>query len=312
MAEQLWRREALAPYATLPWQSRGRLNARAGGALPQPVPARPRPHHPFDGVPAAEAQDAGLRLSRGRSLPDAAHPLARGGADRPHHLPHAAARRGSRRGGGARPRSRPHAVRPCRRGGAARGDEALWRLRPQRPDLAHPHQARGALCRVQRAQPHLGDARGRGEAQRAAAEGWPHAQRPAGRHRRILPGPRPRARRPCRAGGADRGAERRHRLQQPRHRRRPARRPVRDRRSDGAAAGRRDVLDRDPEISRHRPVAADPRGGAPRHQRHGRGRAGRDPAAAGRRGAQIGGRHPRPRPAGGGLLRRTWRRPTAR
>ena len=27
MAEQLWRREALAPYATLPWQSRGRLHA---------------------------------------------------------------------------------------------------------------------------------------------------------------------------------------------------------------------------------------------------------------------------------------------
>ena len=34
-------------------------------------------------------------------------------------------------------------------------------------------------------------------------------------------------------GGADRRAERRHRLQQPRHRRRPARRPVRGRRPDG-------------------------------------------------------------------------------
>ena len=55
----------------------------------------------------------------------------------------------------------------------------------------------------------------------------PDARRPAGRHRRVLPGPRSRARRPCRAGGAGRGAERRHRLQQPRHRRRPARRPVR-------------------------------------------------------------------------------------
>ena len=116
-------------------------------------------------------------------------------------------RRGSRRGRGARPRSRPHAVRPCRRGGAARRDEALWRLRPQRPDLAHPHQARGTLCRVQRAQPHLGDARGRGQAQRPAAQGRPHAERPAGRHRRILPGPRSRARRLRRAGGADRRPE---------------------------------------------------------------------------------------------------------
>ena len=29
MAEQLWRREALAPYATLPWQSRGRLHVES-------------------------------------------------------------------------------------------------------------------------------------------------------------------------------------------------------------------------------------------------------------------------------------------
>ncbi len=29
VAEQLWRREALAPYATLPWQSRGRLHAES-------------------------------------------------------------------------------------------------------------------------------------------------------------------------------------------------------------------------------------------------------------------------------------------
>jgi len=42
--------------------------------------------------------------------------------------------------------------------------------------LPHPHQARGTLCRVQRLEPHLGDARGRGEAQRAASERWPHAQ----------------------------------------------------------------------------------------------------------------------------------------
>ncbi len=76
MAEQLWRREALAPYATLPWQSRGRRSPRGRGPHPRPVPARPRPGHPLDGVPPAQAQDPGLRLSRGRPFPDKADPLA--------------------------------------------------------------------------------------------------------------------------------------------------------------------------------------------------------------------------------------------
>ena len=127
---------------------------------------------------------------------------------------------------------------------------------------------------------------------------------PAGRHRRILPGPRSRARRPCRAGGAGRGAERRHRLQQPRHRRRPARRPVRASPTSWtcrwSARCSRWCRQKYPGIGQSAP---DPRGGAPRDQRHGRGRDGRDPPAAGRRGAQVGRRHPRARPAGGGLLR---------
>ena len=36
MAEQLWRREALATYATLPWQSRGRLNREPEGPSRSP------------------------------------------------------------------------------------------------------------------------------------------------------------------------------------------------------------------------------------------------------------------------------------
>ena len=36
MAEQLWRREALAPYATLPWQSRGRLVVEPDGPSRSP------------------------------------------------------------------------------------------------------------------------------------------------------------------------------------------------------------------------------------------------------------------------------------
>ena len=54
--------------------------ARAGGRQPgaDAVPARPRPDSAFEGVPAAEAQDAGLRGSGGGPLPDAADPHARG------------------------------------------------------------------------------------------------------------------------------------------------------------------------------------------------------------------------------------------
>ena len=58
--------------------ARGRLRAAHA------VPARPRPDRALQGVPAAEAQDAGLRRARGRPLPHAAHPHARGDADLAH------------------------------------------------------------------------------------------------------------------------------------------------------------------------------------------------------------------------------------
>jgi hypothetical protein len=107
----------------------------------------------------------------------------------------------------------------------------------------------------------------------------------------------------CRSGGAGRGALGRHRLQQPRHRRRPARGPIRDRRPARPTAGRRDVRDGRAAVSRHRAVTPDPRGDPAHDQRHGRGRVGGNPPAARRRRAAIGRRHPRARPAGGRLLR---------
>ena len=96
--------------------------ARAGGRLPaaHAVPARPRPDRPLQGVPAAEAQDAGVRGARGRPLPHPADPHARGDAGLAHGRPGAAPQRGPHRGDRARARPRPPAVRAHRRGGARR------------------------------------------------------------------------------------------------------------------------------------------------------------------------------------------------
>ena len=88
------------------------------------VPARPRPDRALEGVPAAQAQDAGLRRPRGRPLPHAADPHARGHPDLAHGRAGAAAQRGPHRGDRARPRRRPSAVRAHRRGGAGRAARA--------------------------------------------------------------------------------------------------------------------------------------------------------------------------------------------
>ena len=85
------------------------------------VPARPRPDRPHEGVPAAEAQDAGLRRPGRRPLPHAADAHARDDRDLARRRAGAAAERGPRRGDRARPRPRAHAVRPRGRGGAGRG-----------------------------------------------------------------------------------------------------------------------------------------------------------------------------------------------
>ena len=129
------------PHAPARPRRRGvrRARARAGGAgscSPLATPSYPavreRPEEdcglrtPFQrdrdrivhsqGVPAPEAQDAGVRRARGRPLPHAAHAHARGDAGLAHGRARAAPQRGPRRGDRARPRPRPPAVRAHRRG----------------------------------------------------------------------------------------------------------------------------------------------------------------------------------------------------
>ena len=211
----------------------GAAASRAGGADALAVPARPRPHHPFVGVPQAAIQDPGVRQPRGRLLPHAADPFDRGGADRPLDRPRTGAGRGPDRGAGAGARPGPSAVRPRRGGGAQPGDEAVRRLRPQCAEPARGDAAGEPLCRLGRAEPDLGDAGGPGQAQRPAAQ-------PAGLHRRIQRSAPAGAFHPCQRRGAGRRAGGRCRLSQPRSGRRAARAAVRtggDRPSAGGGRG---------------------------------------------------------------------------
>ena len=111
-----------APYASDPGGEPRAPVRRAAEPDPHRLRARPRPRHPFHRLPPAEGENPGLSVRRGRSLPHPPDPYAGGGADRPGARPRAPARRGPGRGAGARPRSRPSALRPCRRAGAGRGD----------------------------------------------------------------------------------------------------------------------------------------------------------------------------------------------
>ena len=113
-------REILAPQAAKSADSRGRLRPEPEDDDPAGVSARSRPHHPLQGVPPPEAQDAGVLRADRRSLPHAADAHARGLADRAQHRQGAAAERGADRSDRARPRSRAHAVRPRRRARAQR------------------------------------------------------------------------------------------------------------------------------------------------------------------------------------------------
>ena len=127
-------------------------------------------------------------------------------------------RRGPRRGAGAGARSRPSAVRPCRRTRARRGGRPLRRLRSQRAGAAHRHRAGAPLRRLRRPQSDLGDAGGPGQAQRPAHRPRRPADRPLRRARRA--GADPRLFENSGSGavvaaerrGADRRAVRRHRL----------------------------------------------------------------------------------------------------
>ena len=89
--------------------------ARARLRPPHAVPARPRPDRAQQGLPPAQAQDAGVHLARGRPLPHAADPHARGLRDRPQRGPGAGPERGPDRGHRAGPRPGPPAVRAHRR-----------------------------------------------------------------------------------------------------------------------------------------------------------------------------------------------------
>ena len=220
----------------------GRARARGAG-LPaaHAVPARPRPDRALEGVPAAQAQDAGVRGAGGRPLPDAADPHARGDADLPHRRAGAAPQRGPHGGDRAGPRRRAPAVRAHRRGGARR-----VRARAVRPRVP---------------------------AQRALAAGG-RDDRAAQPHRRG-PGRDPAALVRCGragdAGGQDRPAGGPDRLHQPRHRRRGARRGARR----AGAAGRGDRDARRHRLGADRPAGARPRralraGGGHRAGRRGR------------------------------------------
>ena len=265
------------------------------------------------------AQDAGLRLPRGRPLPHPADPYARGRADRARRSP---ARSGSTRTWPRRWRSPTiSAIRRSAMPASTRSTSCLRayrRLRPQRPDAARRHRAGAALRRLRRPQPDLGDAGGPGQAQRPAdsigTAGRSAATRRGRAGRRSLDygaPARPGTRRASPALEAQVARHRRrHRLQRPRHRRRPARRPVRLDEPARACRSWRDLLAEVRRASRHRAVAARTRTGAAPDHAHGRGRDRRDAAPAGGARRRVG----RRRAAAGApvvAFRRRWRRPTA-
>ena len=103
----------------------------------------------------------------------------------PHGRPGAAAERGPDRGDRARPRPRPRALRPHRRGGARRG--ALGALRPPLPpQRAVAPRRRASRARRARAQPHRRDPRRDPQPHGAERAGDPRGQdRPPGRPRRL-------------------------------------------------------------------------------------------------------------------------------
>ena len=135
-------RLSAARHAFLP----GAARAPGGGLRPpHAVPARPRPDRALQGVPPAQAQDAGVHLARGRPLPHPPDPHARGLRDRPQRGPGAGAQRGPDRGDRARPRPRPPAVRARRRGGARR-----LRARALRARFRHNHHSLRVVERLER------------------------------------------------------------------------------------------------------------------------------------------------------------------
>ena len=127
-------------------RARGRRGARpARGARPlsHRVPARPRPDPPHHLVPAAEAQDAGLRGAGGRPLPHPPDPHPRGVGRLAHRRPGAPAQRGPGRGHRHGPRPGPRPLRP-RGGGRPRRPAARAPRPPLRAQRPEPARGRGA------------------------------------------------------------------------------------------------------------------------------------------------------------------------
>ena len=178
------------------------------------LPARPRPHHPLGRLPPPALQDPGVHRPRRRPFPGAPDPQPRSRADRPHDGARARPQRRPDRGSVPRARPRPPAVRPRRRGCADRGARRQRRVRPQCPHAAHRDPAGEALSRFRRAQLELEALEGLAKHNGPIAEpSWALAEANAERTSSLpLAGPR----------GAGRSDRRRHRLRQPRHRRRAA------------------------------------------------------------------------------------------
>ncbi len=102
-------------------RSRGRRFHEPAEPNPTPIPARPRPHHPHHRLPPPQAQDAGLHRRMRLIIIAPASPTRSGWPRSPARWPvRCARRRGSRGSDRAGPRFRPPALRPYRRGCAAR------------------------------------------------------------------------------------------------------------------------------------------------------------------------------------------------
>ena len=124
----------LCPMGDLQRCQPGPGKAGAAGPHPPRVPAGPGPRAPLQGVPAAQAEDAGLPLAGRRPLPHPADAYAGSFADRPHHCPRPAAERGPDRSHQSGPRPWAHSLRP--RGRKRAGQALPGRLQALPPESA--------------------------------------------------------------------------------------------------------------------------------------------------------------------------------
>ena len=75
-------REILAPQASKSADSKGRTRHETEDPIRPGLPARSRSHHPHQGLPSSQAQDAGVFCADRRPLSDPSHAHPRSGADR--------------------------------------------------------------------------------------------------------------------------------------------------------------------------------------------------------------------------------------